>query len=73
MHPTIEEFCRVPGRDACKPEFFRRVQRELRENVQPLLDERDVLLRRVVELETELAKVTRRGRPSSTASDEVRV
>lgn len=56
MHPLIEEFNRIPGLNACQPTFFRAVQRRLREEIQPLLDERDALLLRVVQLETELAR-----------------
>jgi hypothetical protein len=43
MHPTIEAFCRVGGVGACQSHFFNRIQRELRDHVQPLLDERDRL------------------------------
>lgn len=42
MHPTIEEICRA--RLPIRPEVFRRWQRELRERIQPLLDERDQVL-----------------------------
>lgn len=57
MHPLLEEFCRIAGRDACRPEVFRRLQREMRDIVQPLLDERDGLAQRVVELEADLARL----------------
>jgi ElaB/YqjD/DUF883 family membrane-anchored ribosome-binding protein len=44
VHPLIEAFCRIPGRDACQPTFFNQMQRRLRDEIQPLLDERDRLL-----------------------------
>lgn len=62
MHPIIEEFCRIPGLEACQPSFFRRVQRELREQVQPLLDERDALAARVADLESELLRSASRAK-----------
>lgn len=43
-HPLIDEFCRVPGVGACQPHFFNRCQREFRDTIQPLLDEREQLL-----------------------------
>jgi len=39
-HPLIEEFCRANN---FQPSFLRRCQRVFREEVQPLLDQRDVL------------------------------
>src|SRR4029077_12940826 len=55
-HPVIDEFCRVPGVSACQPHFFNRVQRELRDTIQPLLDERERLLEEVASLREQLAK-----------------
>jgi len=43
MHHTIEEFQRIHNPEACRFEVFRRLQRELRDEVQPLLDERERL------------------------------
>lgn len=64
-HPLIDEFCRIPGVGACQATYFNRVQRELRDQINPLLDEREVLAKRVEELEAELAQLKPRpvGRP----------
>lgn len=43
MHPLIEEICRTPGVDAVQPTCFRRWQRQLRDEIQPLLDDREAL------------------------------
>lgn len=59
MHPLIEEFQRVSSVQQLQPTYFRRVQRELRDVIQPLLDERDALIARVAVLEQELAKATK--------------
>jgi hypothetical protein len=53
----IEEFCRVAGVHNCQPQFFNRMQRELRDQVQPLLNERETLLDR----ERAAARPTRQG------------
>ena len=55
----IEEFCRISGL-ALKPEFFRRCQREFRDNVLPLYDERDRLLEENTALKADLEKATER-------------
>lgn len=59
MHPTLEQFCRIQGVSACQPEFFRRTQRELRDTVQPLLDEREHLIEENARLREELLKATK--------------
>jgi hypothetical protein len=43
-HPLIDEFCRVAGVGNCQSHFFNRCQREFRDQIQPLLDERERLL-----------------------------
>lgn len=71
MHPTIGEFCRVSGLDACRPEFFRRVQRELRDQVQPLLDDRDRLIERVRELEAQVERLTTKPKAAVRSAEVV--
>jgi hypothetical protein len=51
-HPLIEEFCRQGGQ--LRPEFYRRCQRVFRDEVQPMLDERDRLLEENARLKDEL-------------------
>jgi len=53
-HPLIEQFCRIPGYAACQPHFFNRMQRELHDDVQPKLDERERLLVENAELKEQL-------------------
>lgn len=65
-HPLLDEFCRVAGLESCRPEFFRRVQRELREQIQPLLDERESLGERVRVLEAELELLRAKESQSKT-------
>ncbi len=43
-HPIITEFCRVFSLAQLQNVPFRRMQRVLRDEVQPMLDERDALL-----------------------------
>lgn len=43
-HELIAQFCRVPGLQNCRADFFSRCQRVFREEVQPQLDEREQLL-----------------------------
>ena len=54
-HPLIDEFCRAHQFD---PSFLRRCQRVFREEVQPLIDERDQLEQRVRELQADLDEAT---------------
>ena len=49
--PKIEEFCRAHD---FKPSFLRDMQRYLREQIQPRLDERDVLIEQNHALSEEL-------------------
>lgn len=57
-HPLIDEFCRA---QTFQTSFLRRCQREFREIVQPLLDERDVLLGENAVLKAALAKAGKKG------------
>jgi regulator of replication initiation timing len=43
-HPVIEEFTRIFSLDRLQVTSFRRMQRILRDEVQPMLDERERLL-----------------------------
>lgn len=62
-HPLIDEFCRVAGVGNCQSHFFNRCQREFRDQIQPMLDERerllienDALKKRAEELEAAAAR-----------------
>ena len=55
----VEEFCRVSGL-TLKPEFFRRCQREFRDTILPLYDERDRLLEENAALKDALEKASKR-------------
>ena len=54
-HALVDEFCRCSGEFA--PSFLRRCQRVFREEVQPRLDERDVLWAENQSLKAELEKL----------------
>ena len=56
-HPLIEEFCRQSTPDL-RTEFFRRCQRVFRDEVQPMLDERERLLIENVELRAQVEALT---------------
>lgn len=60
-HPLIEEFCRA---HELHPTFLRRCQRVFRDEIQPLIDEREALLVENAELKAKLeelqAKATRK-------------
>lgn len=43
MHPLFEEICRTPGVSSVQPHCFNRWQRQLRDEIQPLLDELEQL------------------------------
>jgi hypothetical protein len=78
MHPLIEEVCRVGGVQNCQPQFFRRVQFRLRNEIQPLLDQRDALLETNAVLEVENAELKaqlaeKKGRPRSVRPEDVAV
>jgi len=57
-HPLIEQVCRVPGVAQCQPHFFNRLQRELRDVIQPLLDERDRLIEENAALREDVLRLT---------------
>lgn len=72
MHPLLEQFCRAAE---FRPEFLRRCQREFREQLAPLLDERDRVLAENIELkaridalETELAQAQGKVRRREAAA-----
>jgi hypothetical protein len=58
-HPLIEAFCRQSGQ--LQPEFYRRCQRVFRDEVQPMLDERDRLLEENAALKAQLEKQNRKA------------
>ena len=83
MHPVFDEFCRAA---ALQPHVFRRMQRQVRTEIQPLLDERETLLVEVASLreanadlqrqiETLMATSVKRGpgRPRKVQPDDVAV
>ena len=49
-HPVIDEFCRIYSLERMRTQSFRRYQRVFRDEVQPMLDERERLLVEVEEL-----------------------
>jgi uncharacterized protein (UPF0335 family) len=53
-HPLLEEFCRA---SALRPEFFRRVQRVIRTEIQPLLEERERLIEENAALRQQVAEL----------------
>jgi hypothetical protein len=58
-HPLIEAFCRQSGQ--LQPEFYRRCQRVFRDEVQPMLDERDRLIEENATLKAQLEKQNRKA------------
>lgn len=67
-HPLIEEFCRQAGLEL-RPEFFRRCQRVFRDEVQPRLEQADVLEAENAALKARietLEKPTRRPKSTET-------
>lgn len=71
MHPVLAELCRVSSIPDMRPDFFRRMQRQLRDDVQPLLDQRDTLEAENVALKARLAEIDampRRGRKPAEAT-----
>jgi hypothetical protein len=56
-HPLIEQFCRIPGIQSCQPSFFNQCQRVFRDDVQPMLVEREALLLENAALKEEIAKL----------------
>ena len=57
-HPIIDELCRVHGPDDMRFEFFQRCKRILRDEVNPMLDERERLLEENMALKADLEKLT---------------
>jgi len=53
-HPAINEFCRVKSIGSLRLDVFRRMQRLFRDEVNPRLDERDLLLEENAALKAEL-------------------
>jgi hypothetical protein len=67
-HPIIEEFCRIHSPERMQTIFFRRMQRVLRDEVQPMLDERDRLLAENAELRAEVEKASKRKPRTETVT-----
>ena len=59
----IDEFCRAK---TLQPHFLNRCQREFRDQIQPMLDERDRLLVEVADLKAQLEKTSKK-RPVAAA------
>lgn len=55
MHPLLDEFCRA---HVLQPVPFRRMQRLMRSDIAPMLDERDRLLEENAQLRAEIATLT---------------
>jgi regulator of replication initiation timing len=68
MHPLIQEFCRIHSPERMQTTFFRRAQRELRDVIQPMLDERDRLLVENAELRAEVEKSSKRKPKAETVT-----
>jgi regulator of replication initiation timing len=67
-HPLIEQFCKIHTADRMNTIFFRRMQRELRDVIQPMLDERDRLLVENAELRAEVEKTSKRKPKAETVT-----
>jgi len=65
-HPLLDEFCRARE---FRADFLRRCQREFRDTIQPLLDERDALLTENATLKAQLEAVPARraAKPTEAA------
>jgi regulator of replication initiation timing len=57
-HPIIDEFCRVYSLGSLQAQAFRRMQRVLRDEVQPQLDERDKLIEENAALKAENSQLS---------------
>lgn len=66
-YPLIDEFSRINSLDSCQPSFFRRCQREFRDNVQPMLDERERLLVEVETLREQVEQLTKPAKKEKAA------
>lgn len=53
-HPVIDELSRVRGVGSLQNHVFNRIQRVLRDEVQPMLDERETLLAENADLKAQL-------------------
>jgi nucleosome binding factor SPN SPT16 subunit len=69
MHPVIGEFIRIRATTVYRNQVFRRHQRQFKDEIQPMLDERDRLLvenaelkARITALELRLAPVIEVGK-----------
>jgi len=54
-HPAIDEFCRIYSLQHFQSQTFRRLQRIFRDDVQPLLNERESLLAETATLREQVA------------------
>ena len=57
-HPLLDELCRIYGPDDMRFEFFQRVKRACRDEINPMLDERARLLEENAALKADLEKLT---------------
>lgn len=60
-HPIIDEFCRVHSLQNLQPIAFRRMQRIMRDEVQPQLDERDRLLVENADLREQVERLSKKA------------
>lgn len=58
-HPLLDDFCRQKGLEL-RPEYYRRCQRVFRDEVTPMLEERDRLLEENAALTAQIEKLTAR-------------
>jgi hypothetical protein len=56
LHPMFEEFCRA---GALQHHVLRRMQRRVRDEIQPMLDEREVLIEENASLREQVAALMR--------------
>lgn len=54
-HPLVDEFARISGLSNCQPHFFNRCQRTFREELNPVWDAHEALVRENADLKAQVA------------------
>lgn len=67
-HPLIDEFCRIAGVGSCQSHVFNRLQRELRDDIQPKLDERERVLEENAALKIQIEKLSKKPAKAQEAA-----